>query len=132
MAAPFPGDALPSSEACRDPGGFEMRIGSLLLPLVAIASAASAHAQGGAQPNKATAATGTMPKADCRGTREEIRACGEAWFKDCLKDWDKGTHMSKTDYARTCRRVVDNRVKALIDEREKEAAQKRTSAGQRP
>ena len=40
--------------------------------------------------------------------------------------------MSKTDYARTCRRVVDNRVKALIDEREKEAAQKRTSAGQRP
>ena len=109
-----------------------MRMASLFLPLLVIGWAVGANAQPGAQPSKETPATGPSPKADCRGTREEIRACGEAWFKDCLKDWDKGTHMSKSDYARTCRRVVENRVKALIDERAKEAAQKRTSAGQRP
>jgi hypothetical protein len=107
-----------------------MRLTSLLSPLVVIAGAVAAQAQPGAQPTKETESTGTAPKADCRGTREEIRACGEAWFKDCLKDWDKGTHMSKNDYARTCRRVVDNRVKALVEDRQ--AEQKRTSAGHRP
>src|SRR5262245_13517186 len=107
-----------------------MRVAALLWPLLVVAGAGTAHAQASAQPNNETASTFTAPKADCRGTPEEIRACGEAWFKDCLKDWDQGTHMSKNDYARTCRRVVDNRVKALVEERQ--AAQKRTSAGQRP
>jgi hypothetical protein len=106
-----------------------MRLSFLLLPLAVIAGAVAAQAQSGAQPAKETEATGTAPKADCRGTREEIRACGEAWFKDCLKDWDKGTHMSKNDYARTCRRVVENRVKALIEDRQ---AEQKRSAGQRP
>src|SRR5262245_22189689 len=109
-----------------------MRIGSLLAPLVVLAWAAAAHAQPGEQPTKQAAPQGTGAKADCRGTGDEIRACGEAWFKDCVKDWDKGTHMSKQDYARTCRRVVDNRVKALLEQRRTEDAQKRTSAGQRP
>jgi hypothetical protein len=109
-----------------------MRIRSLLTPVVVIAWAVGAHAQPGEQPSKDTAPTGTGPKADCRGTREEIRACGEAWFKDCVKDWDKGTHMRKQDYARTCRRVVENRVKALIEQRRTEDAQKPTSTGQRP
>jgi hypothetical protein len=108
-----------------------MRIGTKLTPLVVIAWAVGAHAQPGVQPSKDTA-PGTGPKADCRGTREEIRACGEAWFKDCVKDWDKGTHMSKQDYARTCRRVVETRVKALVEQRRTEEAQKGTSAGQRP
>ena len=107
-----------------------MRLAPLFLPLVVIAGAVAAHAQSATQPSNESAATGMTPKADCRGTREEIRACGEAWFKDCLKDWDKGTHMSQSDYARTCRRVVDNRVKALVDERQ--AAEKRTSTRQRP
>jgi hypothetical protein len=108
-----------------------MRIGAKFTSLVVIAWAVGAHAQPGEQPSKDTA-PGMGPKADCRGTREEIRACGEAWFKDCVKDWDKGTHMSKQDYARTCRRVVENRVKALVDQRRTEEAQKGTSAGQRP
>src|SRR5262245_64896738 len=108
-----------------------MRIGIRLTPLVVIAWAVGAHAQPGEQPTSKEAAPAGA-KADCRGTREEIRACGEAWFKDCVKDWDKGTHMSKQDYARTCRRVVENRVKALVEQRRTEDAQKRTSAGQRP
>jgi hypothetical protein len=109
-----------------------MRIGTLLTPFVVIAWAVGAHAQPGEQPISKDAAPAAGPKPDCRGTREEIRACGEAWFKDCVKDWDKGTHMSKQDYARTCRRVVENRVKALVEQRRTEEAQKGTSAGQRP
>jgi hypothetical protein len=31
----------------------------------------------------------------------------------CLRDWDAGTHMSRQDWARTCRRVVTNRAKLL-------------------
>jgi hypothetical protein len=108
-----------------------MRIGLLALPLFVLACplAAQAQAQANAQP-KSEAATGTVPKADCRGTPETIRACGEAWFKDCLKDWDSATHMSTKDYARTCKRVAENRVKALIDQVRKQEAGKQTSAGQ--
>ena len=38
--------------------------------------------------------------------------------------------MSKKDYARTCKRVAENRVKALIDQVRKQEAGKQTSAGQ--
>jgi hypothetical protein len=107
-----------------------MRIGRLALPLFVIACPLAAHAQSDAQP-KSAAAVGTVSRAECRDTPETIRACGEAWFKDCLKDWDSATHMSKKDYARTCRRVVDTRVKALIEQGRTDDAGKRKSAGPR-
>src|SRR5262245_31102010 len=108
-----------------------MRMGTRLTPLVVIAWALGAHAQPGQQPSKEGALS---PGARCCGrvTGREVRACGEAWFKDWVNNWNKGTHMSKQDYARTCRRVVENRVKALVEQRRTEDAQKRTSAGQRP
>jgi hypothetical protein len=31
----------------------------------------------------------------------------------CLRDWDAGTHMTRQEWARTCRRVVGNRAKFL-------------------
>jgi len=31
----------------------------------------------------------------------------------CVKDWDAGTHMTKQEWARVCKRVIDNRVKFL-------------------
>jgi hypothetical protein len=108
-----------------------MRIGPLALPLFLLACPLAAHAQASPQP-KSEAATGTVPKGDCRDTPESIRTCGEAWFKDCLKDWDKATHMSKSDYARTCRRVVDGRVKALTEQLRSDEMGKRKSAGGRP
>jgi hypothetical protein len=36
--------------------------------------------------------------------------------------------MSKQDYARTCRRVVDNRVKALVEQNRSDDASKKKSA----
>ena len=116
-----------------------MRIGHLALPLFILAwglagpllLALGAAAQSGPQP-KAEMTPATVPKADCRATPEAIRACGEAWFKDCLKDWDSATHMSKNDYARTCRRVVDSRVKALTELGRTDDGANRKSAGRRP
>jgi hypothetical protein len=108
-----------------------MRILFLALPLFVLACPLAAQAQANPQPTS-QAATGTVPKADCRDTPETIRACGETWFKDCLKDWDKATHMSKSDYARTCRRVVDGRVKALTEQVRSDETGKRKSAGGRP
>jgi hypothetical protein len=109
-----------------------MRIGRLALSLFAIACPLGVHAQSGAQPKSEAATVGTVSRENCRNTPETIRACGEAWFKDCLKDWDSATHMSKKDYARTCRRVVDGRVKALIEQGRTDDAGKRKSAGGRP
>jgi hypothetical protein len=34
----------------------------------------------------------------------------------CLKDWDVGTHMTKQEWGRICRRVVDDRAKYLDKE----------------
>jgi hypothetical protein len=121
----------------RELGSRRMRIGHLALPLFILAWPLilawpwGAEAQSGPQP-KTEMAPATVPKADCRGTPEAIRACGEAWFKDCLKDWDSATHMSKNDYARTCRRVVDSRVKALTEQGRTDDGGNRKSAGGRP
>ena len=32
-------------------------------------------------------------------------------FAQCLKDWDAKTHMTKREWTRVCRRVVDDRTK---------------------
>src|SRR5262245_20829600 len=53
---------------------------------------------------------------DCGKSPEAIRACGDAWLNECLKDWDASTHMSRAEYARTCERVAKERVKALIED----------------
>jgi hypothetical protein len=42
---------------------------------------------------------------------EELRA---DWFKQCMQDWEPSTHMTKREWERVCRRVVDDRVKATM------------------
>jgi hypothetical protein len=49
----------------------------------------------------------------------EIRKTSDAQFKQCLQDWDAATHMTKKEWERTCRRVVDARVKFLAEQRGK-------------
>jgi hypothetical protein len=34
----------------------------------------------------------------------------------CLRDWDAGTHMTRQEWARTCRRVVSNREQFLREQ----------------
>lgn len=49
----------------------------------------------------------------------EIRQTSATQFKQCLDDWDTTTHMTKKEWERTCRRVVDARVKFLAEQRGK-------------
>ena len=37
----------------------------------------------------------------------------------CLRDWDAATHMTRQEWARTCRRVVSNRLKFLGEQQGK-------------
>ncbi len=37
------------------------------------------------------------------------------YYSDCMKSWDAGTHMTKGEWSRTCRRVNDERVKFRVD-----------------
>jgi len=43
----------------------------------------------------------------------EIQKLGAQYLTDCIQDWDRGTHMSKQDWTRTCRRVVQRRMDYL-------------------
>ena len=56
----------------------------------------------------------TKPKAKISPT--EIRQLRDTHFKQCMRDWDAGTHMTKKDSERTCRRVVETRVKFLTEQ----------------
>jgi len=91
--------------------------------LSALFWATTAYAQDAAQSSKtvpapapATAPKSAAPltRADCSGEPQQIRACGELWVKECMQDWDPGTHMTKQQYARVCRRVANERVKFLL------------------
>jgi hypothetical protein len=37
------------------------------------------------------------------------------WLKQCLDDWDKATHMTKSEWRATCHRVAGERGKFLRD-----------------
>jgi hypothetical protein len=40
-------------------------------------------------------------------------------LEQCLNDWDKATHMTRAEWARTCRRVVTNRARFLREQQGK-------------
>lgn len=67
------------------------------------AKAGAARKPGADKPNAAkaskTAAKAADPDADFLG--------------QCLRDWDAGTHMTRQEWARTCRRLATNRLKFL-------------------
>jgi hypothetical protein len=46
----------------------------------------------------------------------EIRRISDTYFKQCMQDWDSATHMTKKEWERTCRRVVDGRVRFMIEQ----------------
>ncbi len=81
----------------------------------------TAHAQTAGQPTteasppQAQTMT-TPPKLGGKDTPEQIKNRGEAWFQQCMQDWDMATHMTKVEWERTCRRVALERTKFLIEQ----------------
>ena len=51
-------------------------------------------------------------KDDTESTVQQRKRSDE-YFAQCVRDWEVATHMSKQDWAKTCRRVVDRRVKFM-------------------
>jgi hypothetical protein len=72
-------------------------------------------------PPLASKAARKQPSANVGGpvtmSPAEIRQTSTTQFKQCLNDWDAATHMTKKEWGRTCRRVVDARVKFLAEQR---------------
>jgi hypothetical protein len=38
------------------------------------------------------------------------------WFKTCMDDWDRATHMTKAEWRTTCRRVADERGRFVTEQ----------------
>jgi hypothetical protein len=74
----------------------------------------AAFAQSGKR--EGTASTPTAVP-DTQLSPAEIRERGAQYLADCVNDWDKGTHMSKKDWTRTCRRVVQRRIDFMLQQK---------------
>lgn len=85
------------------------RVCSLLMVIAPV----GAFSQSGTNPTGTAASKAQqLPSATAR-SEEEIRAEGAKWHAECMRDWDRQTHMTKQEWARTCQRVVDDRVQWL-------------------
>jgi hypothetical protein len=59
--------------------------------------------QGEPQRNSGGAAAGRSPST----AAEDAKAANATRYAECVELWDRGTHMSKRDWSRTCRRIED-------------------------
>ena len=55
------------------------------------------------------------PGKDDTESATQLRKRSDEYFAQCMRDWEVATHMSKQDWAKTCRRVVDRRVKFMLE-----------------
>lgn len=86
---------------------------STLPPLAKGATAPTKPPKSGKEAKGATAPTKPPKSAE-----EDVQARGAEWLASCLSDWDRATHMTKQEWARTCQRVTRERVKFLIEQNE--------------
>ena len=92
------------------------------LSLILVCGAAYAEPEEeliGPTPLAARQQAATPKSATEADTPELIRQRGAEWLKQCLKDWDAATHMTKKDWQRVCRRVSVERVNELIKQAKK-------------
>jgi hypothetical protein len=95
-----------------------MRLLLHLCSLTLVAASIGAFAQSGTNPTSAPLPkiqpSGVpLPKAGIGLSDEEIRTKGAEWHAECMRDWDRQTHMTKREWTRTCDRVVGDRVQWL-------------------
>jgi hypothetical protein len=51
-------------------------------------------------------------------TSTDVGARTAAMYSQCVQDWDSGTHLTKQQWERTCRRLMQERGKSALRERE--------------
>jgi|SRR5581483_1782248 len=79
---------------------------AFLLPLTLVA-----HPALGQSP--AAAAEAAAPASKPVDT-QAVRQTAEYWLKTCLADWDAQTHMTRSQWTATCRRVSAEREQFLL------------------
>ena len=52
----------------------------------------------------------TASKPEAKKTPAEIRKISDEHVRQCMRDWDAATHMTKKEWERTCRRLAHDRV----------------------
>jgi hypothetical protein len=82
---------------------------ALLISACGVVSAQSA-------PRESTTPATPTAVPDASPSAAEIRERGAQYLADCVNDWDRGTHMSKKDWMRTCRRVVQRRMDFMLQQ----------------
>jgi hypothetical protein len=100
--------------------------GCIMLAHASLASSQSTPPDEAPSPMETLAALApaspTAVKADAKSDAAKKASTGKAAepkvdpLAQCLRDWDAGTHMSRQEWARTCRRVVSNRAKYLSEQ----------------
>jgi hypothetical protein len=81
--------------------GYRMR--PLIYALSLVVVSGGAYAQSDPRPKSATSNDGARLA---------------AMYSQCMQDWDAGTHLTKQDWERTCRRLMQERGKSALRERE--------------
>ena len=90
-----------------------MRILLCICGLAAAIAHGAAYAQTDGQSSASLTAAARAALPGGEETPQQSQARGKAWFAQCMKDWDAGTHMAKKDWERTCRRLSLDRTKFL-------------------
>jgi hypothetical protein len=60
-----------------------------------------------------------LPSPPAQRPDQTIEARVAEWLKTCLADWDRATHMTKSEWTATCRRVSAERGKFLVEDESK-------------
>ncbi len=76
------------------------------------AGAAAKAGTGKGDPAKAGAANSEAAKKKADTAKPDAPKAEIDHLAQCLRDWDRGTHMSRQEWSRTCRRIVSARNKA--------------------
>lgn len=92
-----------------------MRTWLLIAPFSLALAAGAAHGQN--VPSTGRGGAASPPKAS-EGSLSpaEAQKLAAQYLADCINDWDKGSHMSKQDWTRTCRRVVQRRIDYMLQQ----------------
>ena len=56
------------------------------------------------------------PPAQAQRPDQTMEARIAEWFKTCMADWDRATHMTKAEWRTTCRRVADERGRFVAEQ----------------
>ena len=63
----------------------------------------------------AFAQSGPRPKTGKAADAGAINERVDYWLKTCLADWDQATHMTKSEWRTTCKRVAEERRTFLLE-----------------